>query len=170
MRVSKLLNLSAFAAVFVLFAVASQVSALDAGTRLPEIGLTDLSGKKVDLASLKGKVVIVDFWASWCAPCAEELPQLEKLHKKYKDRGLVVVGVSVDEEAENLTGFLKKVKLSFPIVHDKAHAVADRFHPPRMPSSYIADRNGVVRHVHGGYRSGDAQQFETEVAALLGAQ
>ena len=68
------------------------------GARMPEIGLKDLRGARVDLASLKGKVVIVDFWASWCAPCKQEMPVLERLYKKYKDRGLVVVGVSVDQE------------------------------------------------------------------------
>jgi cytochrome c biogenesis protein CcmG/thiol:disulfide interchange protein DsbE len=148
--------------------VAGHVSALDSGARLPEIGLSDVQGKQVDAASLKGKVVLVDFWASWCAPCKQELPVLEKLHKKYKDAGLVVVGVSVDEDPANFTTFLKQMHLSFPLVHDKVHAVADRFHPPRMPSSYLVDRAGVVRYVHGGFRSGDEAKLETEVKELLG--
>lgn len=164
MRVSKV---SVFAALFASFLLVSQVSALDAGAKLPEIGLTDLAGKRVDVASLSGKVVILDFWASWCAPCKEELPQLEKLYKKYKDRGLVVVGISVDDDAENVKTFLKQMHLSFPIAHDKGHVVADRFHPPRMPSSYIADRKGIVRHVHGGFRAGDERQMEAEITALL---
>jgi cytochrome c biogenesis protein CcmG, thiol:disulfide interchange protein DsbE len=144
------------------------VQALDQGARMPEIGLKDLRGVQVDLDSLKGKVVIVDFWASWCAPCKEEMPVLEKLYKKYKDRGLVVVGVSVDQELANAKTFIKQNPVSFSIVHDGTHAVANRYKPPKMPSSYIVDRNGVVRHVHGGYRDGDAAKFEAEVVALLG--
>ena len=70
----------------------------------------------------------------------------------------MIVGVSVDQEAANLGAFLKQMQLYVPVVHDKAHAVADRFKPPRMPSSYIVDRNGIVRHVHGGFRSGDEAQ------------
>jgi thiol-disulfide isomerase/thioredoxin len=113
-------------------------------------------------------VVIVDFWATWCAPCKQELPLLEKLYQKYKGRGLMIVGVSVDQEAANVGAFVKQLKLTFPIVHDKAHSVADRVKPPKMPSSYVVDRNGVVRHLHGGFRSGDEGKIESEINALLG--
>jgi thiol-disulfide isomerase/thioredoxin len=150
-----------------LLCVAGVASALDSGARLPEIGLQDLAGHRVDLASLKGKVVLVDFWASWCAPCKQEMPVLERLYQKYKDRGLVVVGVSVDQEGTNVGAFLKQLKVSFPIVHDKGHDVANRFKPPRMPSSYIVDRNGVVRNVHGGFRAGDDATIEGEITKLL---
>ena len=84
------------------------------------------------------------------------------------DAGLVVVGVSVDQDVANVKTFLKTMPVTFPIVHDAAHAVANRYKPPKMPSSYIVDRNGVVRHVHGGYRDGDAAKFEAEITALLG--
>jgi peroxiredoxin len=141
--------------------------ALDAGQRLPEIGLADVAGRKVDVASLQGKVVIVDFLASWCAPCKQELPVLEKLYKKYQGKGLVVVGVSVDEELSNLQGLLKQIRVSFPVVHDAAKAVAGRYKPPRMPSSYVVDRKGIVRHVHAGFRSEDAAKLEAEIKALL---
>ena len=143
--------------------------ALEVGARLPEIGLIDLNGKRVDLAALRGKVVVVDFLASWCAPCKQEMPILDRLYKKYRERGLVVIGVSVDQELTNLRDLLKQVKVTFPVVHDKAHAVADRYKPARMPSSYVIDRNGVVRHVHGGFRADDAAKIEAEVGALLGS-
>ena len=150
-----------------LAAVAGTASALDKGARMPEIGVKDLTGKPVSLASLKGKVVIVDFWATWCAPCKEEMPVLQKLYTKYKAKGLVVVGVSVDEEAGNVAPFIKKMKVTFPIVHDAGHEVADRFKPPKMPSSYVVDRNGIVRHVHEGFHAKDAAALDAEVQALL---
>lgn len=143
--------------------------ALDAGAKMPEIGLTDISGKPVSLASLAGKVVIVDFWATWCAPCREELPQLEKFHQKYRAKGLAIVGVSVDKEAEGIKGFLDKLKITFPVVHDAGHQVSGKYSPPRMPSSYIVDRKGIVRYVHGGYRAGDAAEFEKQIQELLAA-
>ena len=142
-------------------------AALDVGARMPEIGLKDLHGNPIDRASLQGKVVIVDFWASWCAPCKEEMPVLSRLHAKHAQRGLVVVGVSVDEEVTNVQGFLAKVKASFPIVHDRTHVVAERFAPPKMPSSYVIDRRGVVRYVHGGFRPADAEALAREVETLL---
>ena len=149
-------------------ALAVPAFAIEAGKRAPEIGLTDLSGHKVDLASLKGKVVIIDFLASWCAPCKQEMPVLDKLYAKYGSQGLVVVGVSVDEDLDNLKGLLKQVRVSFPVVHDAKHVVADRFKPPRMPSSYIVDRNGIIRHVQEGFRADDAAKLESQVKALLG--
>lgn len=142
-------------------------AALDVGAKQPELGLVDRAGKRVDLEALKGKVVLVDFWASWCAPCKLEMPVLERLHKKYHKQGLVVVGVSVDSDDANIADFLKTMPVSFPIVHDKDHKVAGRYQPPRMPSSYIVDRTGVVRHVHGGFREEDAAKLEAEVVALL---
>jgi cytochrome c biogenesis protein CcmG, thiol:disulfide interchange protein DsbE len=145
----------------------SSVHALETGVRQPEIGLSDRNGKRIDLASLKGKVVLIDFWASWCAPCKQEMPVLERLYQKYKGEGLVIVAVSVDKESSNITDFLKQVRVSFPIVHDRDHDVADRFQPPRMPSSYIVDRKGIVRYVHGGFRSEDAAKLEAEIKSLL---
>jgi peroxiredoxin len=147
---------------------AAHAGALDAGAKMPEIGLKDLSGRVVNTASLAGKVVVVDFWATWCAPCREELPVLQKLYKKYGAQGLVVVGVSVDKESDNIKQFLQKMPLSFPIVHDAAHSVSGKYAPPRMPSSYIVDRKGIVRYVHGGYRAEDGAGFEKEILGLLG--
>jgi peroxiredoxin len=150
--------------------VAAHVRALDVGARTAEIGLKDLSGQSIDAASLKGKIVLIDFLASWCAPCKQELPVLERLYQKYKAQGFVVVGVSVDEELGNLRDLLKQIPVSFSVVHDKEHAVAARYKPSRMPSSYLVDRNGIVRQVHGGFRAEDAAKFEAEIKALLQAK
>ena len=162
-------RLAVWGAMFALIGglVSSSAEALDAGAKAPEIGLKDLSGKTVDLASLAGKVVILDFWATWCAPCREEMPELQKLYKKYNAKGLEIVGISVDKGPEGIKDFIAKLKVTFPVVHDEGHKVADKYSPPRMPSSYIIDRKGVVRYVHGGYRAGDAAQFEKEILELL---
>lgn len=151
-------------------AIVPHATALDAGARAAEIGINDLRGKRWDLSALKGKVVIIDFMASWCAPCKVELPVLDRLYKKYKASGLVVIAVSVDQDLENLRGLLKQLKVSFPVIHDKEHGVAGRYEPSRMPSSYLVDRKGIVRHVHGGFRAEDAAKIESEVKALLEAK
>ena len=129
--------------------IAQPASALDSGARMPEIGLKDTRGARVDLASLKGKVVIVDFWASWCAPCKEEMPVLEKLYKKYKDRGLVVVGVSVDNELANVKTFLKTMPVSFHIV---VHRRSQRRRAPRARRLPRRRRRQVRSRDHGAPR------------------
>ncbi len=120
------------------------------------------------MADLRDKVVLVDFWASWCAPCREELPVLERLHRRYKDHGLVIVGVNIDRDESNMTGFLRRTPVGFRVVHDGSHRVADRYQPPRMPSSYLIDKRGVVRYVHAGFRASDAERLEREIRELLG--
>jgi cytochrome c biogenesis protein CcmG, thiol:disulfide interchange protein DsbE len=136
----------------------------------PEIGLKDLAGQGVSMANLKGKVVLVDFWASWCAPCREELPVLNALYKKYRARGFEIVGVNQDQKPENVRSFLSGTPLSFRVVHDGARAVAGRYGPSKMPSSFLIDRRGIVRHVHAGYRASDRKAFETQIETLLNAK
>ncbi len=141
--------------------------ALRPGARAPEIGLRDLSGRQITIAQLRGKVVLVDFWASWCEPCAAEMPVLDRLHQQYGRQGFSVIGVSQDRDVANVRQFLGRHRVSFPIVHDASHQVAGRYSPGRMPSSYLIDRNGVVRFVHEGYRASDAQALESESQRLL---
>lgn len=143
------------------------VLAVDAGSRAPGFSLKDFKGKPVSLASLKGKVVLVDFWASWCAPCKKELPELNKLHAKYGSKGLVIIGVNIDEDVKAAKRFLRKVPVDFPVVHDAAHSVAKSYAPPTMPSSYIIDRKGVIRHVQVGFKAKDAKVLEAQVKKLL---
>jgi len=154
-------------ALVLLLAVAGSVSALDAGAKAPEIGLKDQHGKQISMAGLKGKVVIVDFFASWCAPCRDEMPVLQHLYKKYGKDGLVVVGVSVDKERQNAIDFAKKLGVTFPIVHDGEHGVAKRYEPKKMPSSFIIDRSGKVSKVHAGFHKKDAAEIEKKVKSLL---
>jgi peroxiredoxin len=141
--------------------------AVNQGALAPEIGLKDRSGKVVQLSELRGSVVVVDFWASWCAPCREELPVLESLYKKYRDKGLVVVGVGQDADVAKFTKYLRGTPLSFLVVHDAEGQVARRYAPPKMPSSYIIDRKGLVRRVHAGFKASDKQELERELKVLL---
>lgn len=148
-------------------AIALPALAVNRGSRAPEIGLEDQNGNPVRLSALRNKVVLVDFWASWCGPCREEMPVLERFHQEYADDGLVIVGVNIDREQGNMRRFLRRTPVSFRIVHDGSHQVADRYQPPRMPSSYLIDKRGVIRYVHAGFRSGDADAMEREIQQLL---
>ncbi len=148
--------------------LAGPAFALQGGSRAPEIGLSDLNGRSIRLARLRNQVVLVDFWASWCAPCRQEMPVLNSLYAKYKAQGFTVIGVNLDRERRNMRGFLQRTRVAFPVVHDAEHRVASRYRPPKMPSSYLIDKNGLVRYVHAGFRGkADAKKLEAEIRKLL---
>ena len=161
--------LSALAAIALVAAAVVPAYALSRGSRAPEIGLRDTEGRPVRLSQLRGKVVLVDFWASWCEPCKQELPVLNRLQREYADDGLVIVGVNIDNDEANMQRFLRRTPVAFRVVHDGDHQVADRYSPPRMPSSFLIDQRGVVRYVHEGFRASDARTIENKIKELLGS-
>ncbi len=123
---------------------------------------------KSTVPSTKGKVVLVDFWASWCAPCRASFPCFSRLHKKYASKGLVIVAIGVDEDASKYKAFAAKHRAAFPLVHDASHKAAAYFRPSTMPTSYLVDRNGVIRHIHKGFRGAKTEAlYEKEITALL---
>jgi thiol-disulfide isomerase/thioredoxin len=157
----------ALVCAFLVLPSAVPVRALDEGQAAPEIRLNDLAGKPVSLSGLRGKVVIVDFWASWCGPCKQSMPVLERLSKSYRERGLVVLGVNIDDDVKTAAKFLAEVPVSFVVVNDRDKRVAKAYAPPTMPSSYIIDREGRVRRVHAGFKASDAKVLEAELQQLL---
>lgn len=128
------------------------------------------SDTPLKLSDYAGKVVIVDFWASWCGPCAKSFPFYESLYQKYHAMGLEVIAVSVDEEQSDMKDFLAEHKASFLIGWDPAGELATTFKVPGMPTSYIIDAKGQVKTVHKGFNeSKDVEIIEKEVKALLRA-
>lgn len=124
----------------------------------------------LDLARFRGKVVIVDFWASWCAPCRQSFPWPNQMQAKYRDRGLVVIGVNVDRERAEAERFLERTPAEFQIVYDPEGSLAAQYQVPGMPSSYLIGRDGEQVGVHVGFRNGMRQQREAELERLLSDQ
>ena len=127
-------------------------AAAKAGDRLPDLSKMGLEGT---LPDLKGKVVQLDFWASWCVPCKESFPVLESLHQTYGPKGYVLIGVSVDEEKAEMDRFLKQNKVTFAIVRDAKEKLAFALRPPGMPTSIFAGPDGIIHSVHPKFE-GDA--------------
>lgn len=149
-------------------APASAGDGVSAGQPAPALVGTALSGVTIDLTALRGRVVLVDFWASWCEPCRREMPELEALHKQHEAAGLTVLGVTIDEQRADAEAFLRdEVRVSFPVVHDAGQALASRWGLPKMPTLYLVDRDGTVARVFAGYAPGQLEELRAEVARRL---
>ena len=121
----------------------------------------------IDLQAFKGKVVYVDFWASWCGPCRESFPWMQEVHQRYRDKGLVIVGVNVDQDHRLAEDFLNVFRPQFKVVFDQKAQLAEDFHVKGMPASFFIDRSGKVRYQHIGFRSNERSDYERKLEILL---
>jgi len=137
------------------------------GQRAPEFSLPSLSGSTVSLASLRGKVVLIDFWAQWCEPCKKELPQLDKLSKEYAGKGVVIVAVNIDKQRDNAERMVKQLGVTLPVLLDSSGSVAGSYDPPKMPSSFVVDKKGIIRYVNEGFDGPkDVDRFKQQLDEL----
>jgi thiol-disulfide isomerase/thioredoxin len=134
------------------------------GMALPALNGFGLEGS---LPNLKGKVVYLDFWASWCGPCKVSFPVLNQWQGSLGSKGFTVLGVSVDEDAAAMKAFLAKTHVSFPIVRDAGHKLVGAADVNTMPTAFLIDRHGIIRHVHSGFRKQDEGALAEKINALL---
>lgn len=121
----------------------------------------------VSLAANRGKVVYVDFWASWCVPCRKSFPWMNELHRRYGARGLIIIAISVDKKQEAAQAFLADYPPEFTIAFDPKGTVAEAYRVWTMPSSYLIDRKGAVHSIHRGFFDADKRRIEEEIERLL---
>ena len=143
-----------------LFVSAAARAEVKSGQPAPDFDAQTLAHQPLKLSSLRGKVVLLDFWASWCEPCKKELPLLSKLAPKLKARGVEVVAVNIDDDPRNAESFLRQKGIALTVVADAAKKIVGRWEPPKMPSSYVIDPTGTVRAVNGGFEPGDEAKLE----------
>jgi thiol-disulfide isomerase/thioredoxin len=130
-------------------------------------GPTVFAADTLDLAQYRGKLVLIDFWASWCAPCRYSFPWLNEMQAKYADRGLVVVGVNVDRERADAEHFLRDVPAHFRIVYDPSGTLAAAYDVPGMPTSFVFGADGKLIGKHIGFQQGSRAEREAELQKLL---
>ena len=133
----------------------------------PSFSTESIDGKRISLDDLSGKVVLVDFWATWCEPCKKSFPKYQELYVKYKASGLEIAAVSVDDEKGGIPAFAKSHGAKFPVGWDNGKKIADQYKPENMPTAYVIDKNGVVKFVHKGYHDGEEKELEKEIKSLL---
>lgn len=144
--------------------------AVDINDKAPEFKLDAIknASQKISLSQMHGKVVYVDFWASWCVPCKRSFPKIEALRIKYKDQGFEVIAINLDENLEDAHDFLKQFPVSFPIVRDASGAVAEQYQVKGMPTGYVIDQSGRVNYIAEGFDPDDEKAIEDMVSALIG--
>lgn len=133
----------------------------------PDFTLASKDGGNVRLQEQLGNVVLINFWASWCGPCREELPYLEALQQEYADLGFTILAVNVDEDPSKADILLNDIPVSFPVLFDVNDEVSKLYKVQAMPTTVIVDRDGNQRLLHHGYKSGDEVKYKQAVKALL---
>lgn len=162
-----MLNIVLFLA-FALVSSAVAADTLSVGTTAPDFTLNSLKGEEIHLKQLRDRTVFLNFWATWCAPCRKELPELERFYRTYKDSGLVVLAVNVDQQRSNVENFLVEAKIdSLIVLLDPAAKAVGLYNPQGMPASFLIDRQGVIRYRHLGFSREVLQEYEEQVEQLI---
>jgi thiol-disulfide isomerase/thioredoxin len=151
------------AAVLLSMSMASAASPESA----PDFTLKSASGANLKLSEFRGEVVLVNFWASWCGPCRQEMPLLSELHEQYRDLGFTVLGVNVEEDTRTARKLLEDAPVSFPVLFDSDSVVSREYDVVAMPSTILVDRNGKLRYLHKGYKPGLEAVYQQQVRDLL---
>ncbi|HEX6996802.1 MAG TPA: TlpA disulfide reductase family protein [Gammaproteobacteria bacterium] len=133
----------------------------------PDFTLQSRTGETVSLGDLKGDVVMINFWATWCGPCREEMPHLEALYQRYKDLGFTLLGVNVEDDRAGAEKWLAERPVSFPILFDPKNEVSKLYEVVAMPSTVMIGRDGTMRYIHHGYKPGYENEYQTQIRALL---
>ena len=153
-----------------LLACLSLSAATAVAPQAPDFRLENRAGGETSLAELRGQVVMINFWASWCGPCRQEFPALDEMYRKYKPMGFTMVGINVETEKTDAERFLGMRPVSFPILFDPDNSVSGRYGVSAMPTTMLVDRQGRLRWQHRAYQPGDEARYIEQIRAMVREQ
>ena len=137
------------------------------GKAAPDFVLKSSSGENLRLSEYRGEVVMINFWATWCGPCRQEMPLLDDLYSRYQRVGFSLLGVNIDDDSGRAMQMAEELGVNFPVLFDERKEVSRLYEVEAMPVTVLVDRAGTVRHVHHGYKPGYEEIYLTEIRALL---
>jgi peroxiredoxin len=133
----------------------------------PDFTLKSQKNGNLKLSELRGKVVLINFWASWCGPCRQEMPILDELYRHYRPLDFTILGVNVEQNSDDAKSLLKDVPVTFPILFDTENKISKLYDVKGMPSTVLVDRDGNIRYIHMGYQPGVEAEYQTQIRALI---
>lgn len=163
MKVSK----SLIGLVFGMFAAATLASSGMEGQQAPDFALKSSTGENLRLSEYRGDVVMINFWATWCGPCRQEMPLLDELYTRYQRVGFNLLGVNIDDDSGKAMRMVNELGVNFPVLFDSRKEVSKLYEVDAMPVTVLVDREGTVRHVHHGYKPGYEVKYLDQIRSLL---
>ncbi len=158
---------SIFALLVCVFAASSLASSGMEGQPAPDFALKSSSGANLRLSEYRGDVVMINFWATWCGPCRQEMPLLDELYARYQRVGFNLLGVNIDDDSRRAMKMIDELGVSFPVLFDARKEVSKLYEVEAMPVTVLVDREGRVRHVHHGYKPGYEEKYLDQIRSLL---
>ncbi len=153
--------------VLSIFTGSSLASSGLTGQTAPDFVLKSATGENLRLSEYRGDVVMINFWATWCGPCRQEMPLLDELYTRYQRVGFNLLGVNIDDDSRRAMAMVNELGISFPVLFDEDKKVSKLYEVEAMPLTLLLDREGTVRHVHHGYQPGYEQKYLNEIRSLL---
>ncbi len=154
-------------AILLIFTASGLASSSLEGQVAPDFVLKSATGENLRLSEFRGDVVMINFWATWCGPCRQEMPLLDDLYGRYQRVGFSLLGVNIDDDSRRAMKMVQELGISFPVLFDENKEVSKLYAVEAMPVTILVDREGRVRHVHHGYKPGYEEKYLTEIRSLL---
>jgi len=154
-------------AILVIFTVSTLAASSLEGQAAPDFVLRSATGENLRLSEYRGDVVLINFWATWCGPCRQEMPLLDDLYGRYQRVGFNLLGINIDEDSRRAMQMVQELGVNFPVLFDENKEVSKLYEVEAMPVTILVDREGIVRHVHHGYKPGYEEKYLTEIRSLL---
>jgi len=164
MRFYKIIQL---VSLVIVLCSAGKVAATETKSLAIDFTLKAASGENIRLEEMRGDVILINFWASWCGPCRQEMPYLDDLQKDFSNLGFTVLGINVEQDSGSAKAFIDELKVSFPVLFDNKQLVSQLYKVDSMPMTVMIDRNGFSRLVHRGYVEGDEVAYRTIIKELI---
>ncbi len=156
-----------FGLMATIFAATSLASSGMEGRPAPDFALKSSTGENMRLSEFRGDVVMINFWATWCGPCRQEMPLLNELYVRYERVGFNLLGVNIDDDSRRAMQMIEELGVSFPVLFDARKEVSKLYNVEAMPVTVLVDREGIVRYVHLGYKPGYEDKYLDQVRSLL---